>query len=176
MTDTQLNSPPMGDESTQAADPVTSGTAPAPSEDATQSIYAWSQDDADTEVVRRRSWKLPVAIASLAAVAAITAGVIAFWPHHDAEKTPLPAQTHAQPANPDAQYLNALRSVGATPLLDRGNDTAVGLGHVTCDALAQGITKQEAADSIARHMPQLTPAQDQYLVDQAAAAYCPWYR
>src|SRR5689334_3772416 len=83
----------MGDEPTEAAEPVADATEAAPSEDQTQGIYAWSEaDSAGTEdvVPHRRSWKLPVALAGLATAAAVAAGTVMLWP----ESKPAPrAQT-----------------------------------------------------------------------------------
>lgn len=86
--------------------------------------------------------------------------------------TAIAATAHADPTMTaaDQQFLAAL----GHPTTN--TDTIIGLGHVICDNLAQGYTKTDLANSLLRNLPNLTVTRDQYIVDQAASAYCPWYR
>lgn len=178
----------MTNTETQAAEPVLDATAPAPSADETQHIYAWSHDD-DTELAttQRRSWKLPIALASLAAAAAITTGTIIAWPEHHIVATqtptapvapaPVPTRTvepaPPAPLTPDQQYLAALDKEGLKPI---GNPAAaIKAAHGDCDYLAAGHTRAEAVQHYTVNNPGLTQADLATVIDLAAQTYCPTY-
>lgn len=87
----ELQSTPMnteGAEPTAAAEPAdepVTALGHAGDDSETQSIHAWSltsDDDADTEVIERRSWRLPVALAAAALVAVSGAGGYVAFKHH----------------------------------------------------------------------------------------------
>lgn len=185
----------MTNTETQAAEPVLDATAPAPSADETQHIYAWSHDDDDTELAttQRRSWKLPIALASLAAAAAITTGTIIAWPEHHivAAQTPTaPAQISPAPERPlkiadpspaapmppptpDQQFVAALEKEGLKPVGDPA--VAIRNAHRTCDYLAAGHTRTQAVQYYTAGNPELTPAELATIIELAAQTYCPAY-
>lgn len=172
-------------ESTQAAELEL--TAPAPSQDETQSIHAWADDDDDTEIVRHRSWKIPVSVAVLAAASAITAGVVMAWPQHHivaaqppaaAQPVPVlvpdrPLKTVDQPPplTPDQQFLAALNQEGLKPIGDP--TVAIKAAHETCDYLAAGHTRTQAVQHYAANNPELTPTQLATAIEITAQTYCP---
>jgi hypothetical protein len=126
------------DESTKAAEPLLDATEPAPAEDATQSIYAWSEHaDDDTELIQRRSWKLPIALTALTAAAAITTGVAMLWP---AKTTPPPSQTPPAAASPDIAFINLINDrLKGTPGFrgaQYGDPDAIATGHLVCEKMS----------------------------------------
>lgn len=185
---------------TQAAEPILDATEPAPAEDATQSIYAWSEHDGDeTLVIQRRSWKLPVALASVATAAAMTTGVVMAWP---APKTPPPAQspTIAAPAVPPQSNPRPLeRDSRGIPILPK-NPTpeeqqavvtaifdlrgipyrdpvlaAADAGSV-CTWLGNGhYTEQQLADHVAATHPGLDQVRAADFTAAAVGTYCRQY-
>jgi hypothetical protein len=113
----------MGDEDTKASHPVADATEAAPSEDATQGIYAWSEssdDDSEVVAVHRRSWKLPVTLAALATAAAVITGIVMVWPK---AKPPLPEQKPAAapvvPAPPPQNPRPLQRDSRGIPILPK---------------------------------------------------------
>ena len=65
-----------------------------------QGLYAWSENsDDETELIQRRSWKLPIALAAMAIAAASTVGVVKAWPHHSTPESPA-AKTATHTAMP----------------------------------------------------------------------------
>lgn len=178
-----LHSPAMDDaEPTQAADVP---------DDETQSIHAWSQaDDAATDLAVTedpRSWRLPLALAGIAAAAAISVGAVVTWPHHPAATHPTPAPT-AAPTTPVAQpTLNMSTSPPALPedpdqrflaLLDRRGQIvvsaplAIHAGHWVCTAEAQGFTDPQIAQNLVDGTPGGDLRTESVFVDTAREVFC----
>lgn len=160
-------------------------TEPAPAEDPTQSIYAWSEhSDDDTEIFQRRSWKIPVAVAALATAAAVTTGVVMLWPE---KTTPPPAQTPSvvaapppvvvqppPPQTPDQRFISLLEQRGyhvASPAL------TIRSGHLVCDELADGTSTPQLvqnlldADPVLKNKPNGVDTMSTY-VQTAHEALC----
>ena len=170
-------------DTTQAAEPITSATEPAACEDETQSVYAWSSSEGDdTEIIQRRSWKLPLAAVMLAA-AGLAAG-ITVWPHHSTLGSPAappqaaphstaPAAAAAQPADPDAHFFALLANGGYRLSKPGDKQEAIVSGHEVCRARHDG----NDADWILQHWidtnPQSTPDTMRLFVYSAFDAYCP---
>lgn len=164
----------MNDEPTLAADLA---------EAETQSVYAWAQDDdADTEVVVRRSWKLPVMLTVLTA-AAVAGGVIYALPHGKPQPAPTPTTTRAavppaptttRPPSPDEQFVSLFRSRGG--LVEPGREQMViDEARGVCARLDQG----EAEEQLIRDMLAGTPGMTRYtaelFTDSSIDVYCPQY-
>ena len=171
--------------STQAAEPITSATEPAPCEDETQSVYAWSHtDDDDTLLIQRRSWKLPLAAAILAATGLAAAG-ITVWPHHSTLRNPAappqaaphssiaPAPAAAPPApqaiTTDDQFIAELASHWG-PIPDRSQVIHDGLS--VCSLISRGADKPTIEHDLVNKKV-LDEPDAEFFVNTAAAHYCP---
>ena len=160
----------MGDEPTEAA---------GHQETETQSIHAWSQENADTEPVlpHRRSWKLPVALAGAAAVAAIGVAAYLEWPEHSAPLVaqPPPDAPHVQapPAKPqtkDERFLALLQQRGAAAV---SSPLAVKAGHWVCEKETLGFSAPELAQALVTSTPGTNLKAMAIFVDTAQEVYCP---
>lgn len=180
------------DTSTQAAELVLDATAPAPSADETESIYAWSHADDDTLVIQRRSWKLPLAAALLAVSAVATVGVAKVWPHHSTPGSPTtqvvthstpPAQAAelqlapqpsppAEKINPDQRFVSLLTAQG---FVASGTDGQVAqAGHEVCTSMGNGYTLQQVINGIANGSG-VTTAHATRFAETAIDVLCPQY-
>jgi hypothetical protein len=213
---TDLNLTLMDDEPTQAArrrelkfsinvDPATegayraaeaeneytaAGTAATDSE--TQSIHAWALDSDDTEPVsHRRSWKLPIALASLAAAAAVTTGVVMAWPqqqhpHHPAPPQPTKAAEptviradadkapqYVPPTDPDGRFAWLLREQGIPVQIPQDVAIDGAQGRAICVRLSHGETDQQMMQDIMAGTPGISPHDAWTWVDNAIAVFCP---
>jgi len=160
----------MGDEPTEAA---------GHQETETQSIHAWSQENADTEPVlpHRRSWKLPVALAGAAAVAAIGVAAYLGWPEHSASRVaqPAPVTHHVQapppkPQTKDERYLALLQQRGVRVV---SPPLALNAAHFVCTSLAQGHAAPEIAQALVNSTPGTDLKTESIAVDTAQEVYCP---
>lgn len=122
-------------------------------EDETQSLHAWSMaDDADTVVAYQpvHSWKIPAFVATLAALAAVTAGVFLAWPQSATKPQVAPAKPHvAAPALPsiapsppvqvqssDQRFVALMKAQG---FVETGSDSQVAAaGRKICADLTSG--------------------------------------
>lgn len=179
---------------TEAAEPVLEHTAPAPTEDETQGIYAWSHDD-ETEAAPeqpppRRSWKLPVTLAAVAAAGAITAGVVMAWPHArptapvagptPSTTTPTPLRAKQlpdappAPMNPDDRFIAKLKTQGWTDTVPN-RQSAINGGHQVCTNLAGGADFPHVVHDILRGTDNINIDTATYFAETAIDAYCPQY-
>lgn len=160
----------------------------------TQSIRAWSQASADdTEIAEapgRRSWKVPVAVATVAAAAAVVAGVVQLWPHHSTPKTPAavaaPPEVKTQSAAPalapaDKTFIDSLNAYGLSGKTDKRGPAQyqaemIAFGRSMCRLLTDdGLTLDQVVQAAYEKSPALTEVQAHVVVDYAIAAYCPQY-
>lgn len=95
---------------------------------------------------------------SAAAIAVITAIGVAVPAHADSDG--------------DA-FLNAMHSHGI--VAHGGDGQLIQLAHVICASLSQGVSMNAVTDVGQLYGDSLTPAKAQFLVQSAAAAYCPQY-
>lgn len=173
---------------TQAAAPITSATEPAPANDETQAVYAWSNDSDDTELIRRRSWKLPLA-AVIVAAAGLAAG-ITVWPHHSTLRNPAAppqaaphnsvAPKPAEPVDPNARFLAAYQKAGYKEefpgqtfhLLDQARDICA--AHQSGEAEPQ-LVEDMFNDFVGQGAANTdrTRLQAKMLVDTALNSMCP---
>lgn len=183
---------------TQAAEPILDATEPAPAEDATQSIYAWSEhNDDDTVLIQRRSWKIPVALAVLATAAAVTTGVVMMWPAH---KASLPAQTPSvaaapsvvvppsvvappPPLSPDELFINTLNAGIKDPAYkpaQQGDPQAILMGHDVCTKMSN-LYRADSSSAYGELEHQMTAATGMpgnwadAIILSSVRAYCPQY-
>lgn len=170
------------DTSTRAAEPVLDATEPAPSADETEGIYAWSHadDDDDTVVFHRRSWKLPLAAALLAIAAVTTVGIVKVWPHHSTPGSPaapaaspavMPPTAAPAPLSTDDQFLASLRKAGLAPLGDPQVDFRA--AHNVCGYITAGHTPRETVQYFSDENPQLSQQQLAVVVNLSQEYYCP---
>ena len=175
----------MTTEDTQVAEPVLDATEPAPSQDETQSVYAWSQEGDDTQIIGRRSWRLPITLAALAVAGLATAGVVTVWPHHSTPKNPAvvaappvvaPPAPELAMAPADKKFIDSLKAYGFKINDAKQTADSIAQGRGICQLLSLGepsdLVIQEMHDE---KMPQLSLAQTHIVVDDAIAAYCPQY-
>lgn len=148
-------------------------TEAAPSEDATQSIHAWSQtDDDDTELVitHRRSWKLPVITAALA-TAAVAGGIYQVWPQQ--HSAPAPARTVSAPPKaqtPDERFLSLVQQRGFHVYVP---SMSVHAAHDVCTAETQGFSDPAIAQGVVNSTPSMDMKTAAAFVDTAIEVYCP---
>lgn len=137
----------------------------------TQSLNAWSEAD-DLLEPQRRSWKLPVTLAILAAAVAATSLFMA-WPHPTAPNIQQPpASVAAQPPQPltaDDQFIADLASHWG-PIPDRPQTIHDGLS--VCSLLARGANKTTIEQDLVNKKILTTPDAE-FFVNTAAAHYCP---
>lgn len=160
------------DENTQAAEPL---TEPAPSEDETQSVYAWSNSEDDTEIIVRRTWKLPLAAVMLA-TAGLAAG-ITVWPHHSTLRNPA-APPQAAPhssapaaptyVDPDAAFVQLYRQRGYHEVQGpEQTKELIALAHGVCVSRQQGEPTDQIVQEFVRDNSQNTPDHPAMLIGQA---------
>lgn len=160
----------------------------------TQSIYAWSQSNDDgTNVVvapQRRSWKIPAAVAALAAAAAVTVGVVVQeWPRHSAPAAlapvplasasqaarpapaAIPSRLPAKATDPDSRFVALMKAQG----LETGTDAQVaGAGRQVCQSLTDGPTFAQVVNGIV-YRSGVTHADATKFAEAAIDVYCPQY-
>lgn len=152
----------------------------------TQSIHAWSREHDDaTELLGRRSWKLPIALAAITAAAAITAGVIQLWPHQTAPASQTPVAA-APTLSPDVQFINLLNQGLKNEPGFRGahqaDPDAIATGHLVCEKMSNLYPGYgpAARDQIIHWILTEGGAPTQHIaatVESAAEhAYCPQYQ
>lgn len=155
-------------------------TLAASVEDETQSLHAWSQEDAATEPVeyRRRGWKLPAA-AAFVVVAGIIGGALALWHHQESATKTLVAPTKPQVAlpasppilaqNPDDRFLALVRQhlTLVSPKL------ALAAAHNACIEHNQGIPDPQIAQDIVAGTPGMDLRNASVFVDLTREVYCP---
>jgi hypothetical protein len=158
-------------------------TAPAPTEDETQSIHAWARADDDpelSEVSERRSWKLPVTLVALAAAAAVTVGAVQMWPHHDVKPQVKAVNAAAvaysiamaQPPKPPSTDDKFIADLSARwgMITDRPGEIHDGIS--VCGLMARGATRAAIQqDMVNKHVN--TPADAEFFVNTAVNNYCP---
>lgn len=165
-------------------------TLAAPSEDETQSIHAWSQEDAATEVVeyRPRSWRTPLLIAAAAVAAICTAGVVyeintavdggATNPLVAPEKPQVaaPAKPSIVPSppiqmqSPDQRFLNLLQQRGVKVV---SPPAALAGAHDVCRLESEGHNAREIAQAFANVTPGADFNTEGVFVMTAEEIYCP---
>jgi hypothetical protein len=174
----------MMDEPTLAADTL---------EGETQSIHAWSQEDAATEVVdyRPRSWKAPI-LATVAAVAALAGAGFVVYEINNAVDRPAvinppsaakpqvappvkvvppapPVVVPPKPESKDDVYVRLLHEHG----IPTGPAEAVGAeGRGICNRLSHGETEPQMARDIMAGTPGITLKDAWIWVDTAVEVYC----
>src|SRR6185312_2574593 len=150
-------------------------------EDATQSIHAWSQEDAVTEVVdyHPRSWKLPITLAAAAIVGMIGAATYLEWP-----KPSVAAQTHPttitsapkpqvapKAETQDQHFITLFTSRGG--LVEPGREQMViNEAHQLCTQLTSENENQVIAD-ILKGTPGMTRYTAELFTDAVIDVYCP---
>jgi hypothetical protein len=176
------------DDPTLAAVPLDEGE--------TQSIHAWSQEDADTDVVdyRPRSWKAPLLLAVTAAVAVVGAGAWTVWPQleqspHQAAVAPSAAKPQVAPPAKVAPRVSAPPPVAVPPKPESKNDVYVRLlhehgiptgpaeavgaeGRGICYRINHGETEAQMVRDVMAGTPGIS-SQDAWIwVDTAIEVYC----
>lgn len=159
-------------------------TEPAASQDTTQGVYAWSDDETGVWE-RRRSWKLPIALTVLTAAAAI-AGVVELWPRPAtpppaaAKPSPTTTAPTIDPVNVDAAFINLYHQRGYQESTPGQTPALIFTAHQVCMARSSG---EPATDLIAdfvkdnaTNTPPATQGQAQVFVNTAIDAMCPQYR
>jgi hypothetical protein len=143
-------------------------------EEQTQSLRAWGQEDTATEVVdyRHRNWKLPVMLVSAALTAALAAGAYLAWPEPSPQvAAPAPSAAKPQVApSKDDQFLALIEQRGVKVLSPK---MMLNAGHFVCTAETQGHTDPEIADAFTRSTPGMNLKGASVLVDTAVEVYCP---
>lgn len=171
------------DAPTQTAEPQLDATMPASTQDATQSIAAWSQEDDYTELAvqpHQRSWKIPITLAALAAAAAITTGTIQLWPHPTPPAGPTtsaptihPPKAAAPPTQPpqtpDQEFLALLRKRDIDVI---NPTTAINAAHGICTSEKQGEPDQQIAQELANGSPGLNLDSANVFVITSHEVYC----
>lgn len=139
----------------------------------TQSLQAWSEEE-PTEVVRYRSWRLPLALTAVALTAAAVAGAI-LWPHHQGATKPQVAPEKPQveapkPETPDQRFVRLLgerhTTVVSPPL-------AVKAAHLTCETHGRGVADPDIAQGLMQSTPGADMRSMSIFVDTAREVYCP---
>lgn len=161
----------MTTEHTEATEPPLDTTTPAPSEDATESIYAWSHSDDETQAIHQRSWKLPIAVAALAIAAVATVIAVNVWPHHAAPVRPATSAS-APPLDRDTGYLNTLSQNADVGGLVANPGAALTLGRYACVSLQMGKTVPQTADDLQR-LGMSLHAQALGVAEAASTSLCP---
>lgn len=152
-------------------------TLAAPSEDETQSLHAWSQEDSVTEVVdyRTRSWKIPALVVTLAAAAAVTAGLFAAWPESATKpqvaptQVAIPSSPPVQVQSPDQRFIALLKQRG---LKVYSESMAINAAHAACTAEAQGRPDSEIAAQFVASSPLMDLKKATIFVYTAHEVYC----
>jgi hypothetical protein len=149
-------------------------------EDETQSLHAWSQEDAATEVVdyRQRSWKLPITLAVAAVVGMIGAAAYLEWPTHSAQPVahtaPAPnaakPQVAPKPLTKDERFLTLVQQRGITVV---SKPLMLNAGPFVCTAESQGHTDPEIAEAFTQSTPGMDLKTANVFVDTAVEVYCP---
>jgi hypothetical protein len=150
----------------------------------TEHIHAWSEAD-DSEVeVHRRSWKLPIAIVSLAVVGLVAVGTVLAWPHPAkpaAKVTTQPSAPSLAPANAsDLRFSQLLRDSGvvdtgshAVQYAQGGIDPGlVNTAHSACTYMDQGGTVENLVGRVQRGWDISQPGAAKF-VTIALSVYCP---
>lgn len=160
-------------------------TVAATVDDETQSLHAWSQEDAATDVVdyRPRGWKLPAMVATLAVGAAISAGVFLAWPHPvnpqvsatkpqvaSPTKPTIVAPPPAQTISPDQRFLALVQQRGVQLV---SPPAALKGAHDTCRLEAEGHSAKEIAQAFTDVTPGITLKTEGIFVMTAEEIYCP---
>jgi hypothetical protein len=170
-------------ESTKAADaaePLPTQAADAATEGETQSIHAWAlaDDEGDTDLFHRRSWKIPAAVAAAAVAIATGIGVGAvIWSHrHPGSASPSVQHDQGPPAppplpqDPDAKFIALYKRHG----YDGREDQAIlNIAHRMRDELVAGLPKDGVAEEFQMANPEAKPKAGMLLVDTVIDAYHP---
>jgi hypothetical protein len=156
-------------------------TLAASVEDETQSLHAWSQEDAATEVVeyRPRSWKLPLT-AAIAATAALAAGAFLAWPQSATKPLVAPTKPQVAPSiaasppvqvqSPDQRFLALVQQHGQTVV---SPSQALQAAHAVCTAEAQGKSDTEIAAELVASSPGADLKMATTFLYTAHEVYCP---
>jgi Protein of unknown function (DUF732) len=155
-------------------------TVAAPSEDETQSLHAWSQEDDVTEVVdyRPRSWKLPALVALLAASAAVTAGLFLAWPQSAGNPQVTPSKPQAAAPikpitaaqTPDQRFIALVQQRGFRIISE---PLAIKAAHAVCVDEHNGYTDPEIAQQLVKTTPGADLKAAAIFVDTAHEVFCP---
>lgn len=167
----------------------------------TEEALAWS-DVVELELPERASWRATgIRAATLLAVCA-AAAVLLVWgwrawhPQHPTHPVAAPAAAttapepiheptapvlvpdgdvleHEVPPSPDTIYLNMVNQADAHWPTDA---EAIRNGHLFCEALNQGYTRQYITDRVVAISPGVTTGQASTAVSAAITAYCPQYQ
>jgi hypothetical protein len=159
-------------------------TLAAPTEDETQSLHAWSQEDT-AEVVdyRPRSWKLPALVVTIAAAAAVTAGLFLAWPSATKPqvaptkpqvtapaKPAIPTSPPVQSQNPDDRYVALIQQRGMDVI---SRTQTINAAHWICEQHKHGYPATEIAQAIIDSTPGMTMKGAAIDIDTALEVYCP---